>query len=226
MLMQRWFASSLVLTLALGLAACQSTDQSPAVSSGGAGDVPAVGAGAGASDSGAVGAPTAAPGDQASPSPAQPMVASGQATLPPAVQVTEQPRPQPEEGIQRAVSLEEAKAAVPFPFLSAVMPETADLTMVQLIEAPEGTSVSGLPAVRTIYDLEGALLVVYQSPATGEPAEGEPVSVGAHSGNIQESDQVTILTWEQDGVRVVLRVTDLDREALVKLAATMSAAPE
>jgi hypothetical protein len=166
---------------------------------------------------------TAEPGSQ----PDQPvgMIASGSATAPVKAEATDIVRPQPAEGVQRVVTLDEARKAVPFTLMEpATLPENTYLTIAQLIQDVEGGTSPRLPAVRLIYDVEGVgVIVLMQSPATGEPGEGEDVPIGNVTGNILENPDATVLTWEDNGVRYEMRGGQgVPREALLAAAASLA----
>jgi|GEM_PF-5704921 len=158
------------------------------------------------------------------------MISSGQDEPLPESNATEPVRPTPEEGIQRFVTIEDAQAALPFPLhVPTELPENSDLTMVQLIEPIEGQTVTDLPAARLVYDIDmQGVLVVRQSPATGQPGTGEEVSIGDNPGWLDElsagpDNAVTlIIVWEQDGIRYDMRGRNLDRETMLTAAASMA----
>ena len=155
------------------------------------------------------------------------MVASGTATLAAQPEVTERARPTAALGIERVTSLEDARAKLTFALLEPQqLPENTNLTIVRLVEPREGETDPRLPGVRLIYDVDQVgVLILFQSPATGETAEGEAVSVGSAAGWLADmpDGKGQILTWEQDGVRLEMRSTGLDRDTL--LAAAASVAP-
>lgn len=214
MLVRTWLLVALLALALAGVAACNSTESGSST-------------GGGAITEGQPEAGAVQPGGEAA-EPDQPvaMIASGSATVPPRPEATEQVRPQPVEGVQRVSTIEEARAKVPFTLLEPqVLPENTSLTIVQLIEAVEGETAPDLPAVRLIYDVDTeGVLVLKESPATGEPFEGEAVTIGSASGGIQEMEAATILTWESDGVRFEMRgANGVGRDTL--MAAAESLAP-
>ena len=153
------------------------------------------------------------------------MIASGSATVPAVAEATEPVRPQPAEGVQRVVTLEDARAGVPFTLMEPqALPENTFLTIVQLIEPVEGETSPNLPAARLIYDVDGVgVIVLYQSPATGEASEGEAITIGSASGTVVEEPLAIILTWESDGVRYEMRGGQgVKREALVAAAESLA----
>jgi hypothetical protein len=140
---------------------------------------------------------------------------------------TEPVRPTQPLGIQRFGNIEEAAETVPFGLLEpASLPENSSLSIVQIVEPVEGETEPGLPAARLIYDidLEG-VIVLYQSPATGEPGTGEPIAIGVYDGWTDEVEYpdgtMTTLQWEQDGVRVEMRGRSIDPEALMAAAVSL-----
>jgi hypothetical protein len=64
--------------------------------------------------------------------------------------------------------------------------------------------------------------MVLQSAATGEPAEGEAITIGEHSG-WRVSEEPPVIVWEQDGVRIEMRGVGLEFD--VVMAAAVSMAP-
>jgi hypothetical protein len=157
-----------------------------------------------------------------------PMFHSGSATPAPeepVVVVAE--RPAPPEGVQRAVSIDAAREGVPFALLEPrVLPEETYLTIVQLIEVPEGQTSPTLPAVRLVYDVDGrGVIVLHQSPARAEAAEGEPVDIGGVSGTMSSIPNAVVLTWERDGVRLEMRGSGMDLDDLLEIAAGMAPGP-
>jgi hypothetical protein len=152
------------------------------------------------------------------------MIASGSATMPPEASTPSGERPAPAEGVQRAVSLDEARQKVPFTLMEPTdLPTDTYMTMVQLIEPEAGQTSPDLPAVRVIYDVEETgVIVLYQSPATGETAAGEPITIGSVSGTVSTTDSTDIITWEKDGVRYEMRATGVSRDVMVAAAASLA----
>jgi hypothetical protein len=225
----RYTTISLAIAAALVLAACQSTGRT---SPGGAGDAPGPGAGMPSGTEAALapslpGAPTPASttGVPSLDNPPAPMVASGQVTLVPRTPVAEPTRPQPKHGFERAVPLDEAIAALPYQILAPkTLPENSKLALVRLITPLEGETDPSLPGVRVVYDLDVAgTIFLYETPATGAPGEGDPVKVGDRDAWERTNGDTTILTFEQDNVRVELRGIKVERDVL--MAAAESLAP-
>jgi hypothetical protein len=157
------------------------------------------------------------------------MVSSGEVEPLPEIEPTDPVRPTQPVGIQRHASLEDAIAAMPFTLHEpADLPEGSSRTIVQIIEPVEGETVPGLPAARLIYDIDlKGVIVLYQSPATGEPGTGEPIVIGAYEGwsdtlDVSEGDPMSVLVWEQDGVRFELRGRSIAAEALQAAAESMA----
>ena len=90
-----------------------------------------------------------------------------------------------------------------------------------MFEPRPGEQDPTLPRVVMIYqgDPVGAV-VVTEGPATGQPGDGEPVSVGAHQGWLTAEGN-PVLVWEQDGVRIELRGRQVAKEKLLEAAASM-----
>ncbi len=128
-------------------------------------------------------------------------------------------------GTRRNVPVGEAASTVSFTLLEpGDLPEDTHRDIVHLEEPPEGKSVPGLPAVRFIYTtVPHGAIIIYQSPATGDEAEGEPTDIAGHSGWILEAEggKNIIIEWEQDGVRIQLRGSDVDKEVLLAAARSM-----
>lgn len=208
----------LVGMLAISIGACNQSESEPAANVAPDAMAPAEG--------GVV--PTEAGAEQ--PGEAVGMVGSGQATLPPQPEFTEPARPTAADGIQRVVSLDEAREAVPFALAEPqVLPENTTLQIIQLIEPTEGATQPNLPAVRLIYDVDGlGVLVLHQSPATGAPFEGEETTVAGQPGAIGEIPNGFVIVWEADGVRYELRGSGLDQAAVMASAESMApgGAPE
>jgi hypothetical protein len=159
------------------------------------------------------------------------MIASGTAELGP---TTTPPTRPTQPGVQRAVTLADAVDAVPFPvFEPTDLPEESYRDVVQLIEPYEGVPNPALPAVRFIYTLgsgdtagQGGTLVVYQSPATGEPPEGEETTVGGQPAWLNAAGEATVLAWEREGTRIELRGNGVVQEVLLAAAESMAPAAE
>lgn len=231
---KQWIVVALVCVFSITLMGCQTTE-SPDGSTESAADQAAVESpGDAASETGGEAAETGADassdrageGEATEESQSPLMVKSGTAQLPEQKPIVEKERPQPAQGIQRVVTLANAIDAVDFEVLQPNdLPETAELQIVQLVEAAEGQESATLPAVRLIYDIDGqGVIVLLQSPATGEPADGEAADIGGTSGWAQETDQLIILTWEDGPVRYELRGSGIDMETLQRAAGSLGPA--
>jgi hypothetical protein len=166
-----------------------------------------------------------AAGDSGTPASDQPvgMIASGTTE---AVATVAEPVAPTSIGIESGTSAEMAAEKVPFGLLEPVdLPPTTYRDLVRLTEPDPAnqaeSDAAGLPKVRFIYSTGDGSLVLVQSAATGEPGEGEPIAVGAHSG-WQVSDDPPVLVWEQDGVRLEMRGNGLSFEVVMAAAASMA----
>jgi hypothetical protein len=148
------------------------------------------------------------------------MIASGTAAVGPTVAEPQRPT---QEGQQSATTADAAAAKVPFGLLEPTdLPMGTYRDLVYLIEPmPDAPPSPNLPAVRFLYTLDTGSLSLTMTPATGETAEGEAISIGAHPG-WQVSADPPHLIWEQDGVRLELRGTV---PSDIALAAAASMAP-
>lgn len=149
------------------------------------------------------------------------MISSGAAERPTDLPVPQ--RPTPETGVRSAIHINEALRVLPFtPLEPVALREGFHLDASQLLENPEGQSLPGLPRLRMIYQGDPVgVIIVLQGPATGEQAEGEAVQIGAHQAWLTQS-RTTMLTWEQDGLRIEMRGNDISREKLLEVAASMA----
>ena len=148
------------------------------------------------------------------------MISSGTAAAVPTVAEPQRPT---QEGQQSATTAEAAAEKVPFGLLEPTdLPMGTYRDLVYLIEPMADAPPSpNLPAVRFLYTLDTGSISLTMTPATGEPAEGEAVTIGAHQGWQVSADPPHYI-WEQDGVRLELRGTVPSE---VALAAAASMAP-
>lgn len=148
------------------------------------------------------------------------MIASGSAE--PIATLADATEPAPAASGGRGVKVEEAAAKVPFGLLEPVdLPSTTHRDMVRLTEVDTGAAAApGLPSVRFVYTVDDGSLVLLQTAATGEAAEGEAITIGSHSG-WRTSEDPLVVVWEQDGVRLELRGSGVSPELLMAAAASM-----
>ncbi|MFN2116043.1 MAG: hypothetical protein ACK2T6_10035 [Anaerolineae bacterium] len=157
----------------------------------------------------------------------QPVIASGGDEPLPASSEEEPVRPTQPLGVQRFSNIDEAVEAMPFTLLEPkTLPENSSLSIVQIIEPVEGETEPGLPATRLIYDIDlQGVIVLYISPATGEPGTGEPTTIGPYEGWSEvvgaAGDEMTILLWEQDGTRIEMRGRSIGLEDLMAAAESL-----
>ncbi len=127
-----------------------------------------------------------------------------------------------QSALERATSAQEAADNVPFGLLEpTIIPEDAHRDLVRILEAPGDEARSDLPAVRFVYTSDSGSLMVYQSPATGEAADGEAATIGDYDA-WKVSDDPPTWVWEQDGVRLKIWSPNMD-EAIVRDAAASMA---
>lgn len=150
-------------------------------------------------------------------------ISSGTAEVPEPV---EEPA-RPDTGARnRPATLAEAMEAVDFTVLEPKQwPVDVHRDMIHVVEPDAGGSEAGLPAVRFIYTVdEGGTVVLLQSPATGEAAEGTEVAISGHTAWMRKADEYSILTWEQDNVRLELRGSTVDEPTLIAIAESVGPA--
>lgn len=139
------------------------------------------------------------------------------------------PSPQParrsliEQGNRRATGLDEAVEKLPFtPLEPTSLPSGSHRTIVHLIEPIEGIENPALPAVRFIYDIDGARsLILVQAVAFDDLGEGDDVEVSGTPARIQVNGDSTVLTFERDGIHTEMRGSGLSREQLLELAESL-----
>jgi hypothetical protein len=158
----------------------------------------------------------------------QPMIASGSAPPPATAVGPTATTLAPAAGIQRAVTMEEAKAGVPFAILEPkALPDETYRDLQYVVTAPSGVDNPELPGVRMIYTVAGrGTLVVFESPATGKPCEGESLDINGHPACFVSGQTGTdLLVWEQDGLRIEFRGRGLDQPTLLAAAQSMAPVP-
>lgn len=158
--------------------------------------------------------------------PPEGMISSGSAEAPPTI---EPPAEVEQTGAPRTVTASEARAAVDFTLYEpAEVPDETYRDVVRLIEPVEGQDATGLPQVFFIYTVDAqSNLVLRQSPG-GSPTvevdaenEGESVDIGGRQATLVDAGGRLALGWEIDGTAILLTTSDLEREVLLSIAASL-----
>lgn len=155
------------------------------------------------------------------------MISSGTQAAPPTLVP---PAPVEQSSDVRRVTLDDARASVPFTILEpTALPDESYLDGVRLLEPSGDETVPGLPAVVLIYTIDSAdSFVLRQSAAGVEPADepdasaGEDIAVGSYTAKAVDVAGIDYLIWEQDGVRLRLNSGSLGPDFLAGIGAGLS----
>lgn len=161
-------------------------------------------------------------GEEEVDSPPAGMISSGSVEPPPTMVP---PADVQQTGTSRNVTPAEAKAAVAFTvYEPAELPDESYRDVVRITEPVEGQDAIGLPAVFFIYTIDSTSnFVLRQSPA-GSPTvegEGETVDIAGQSGTLIDEGGRISLGWESGDTALLLTTSNLEREILLSIAASI-----